>query len=44
LAIFWLADRRANTQYADVAEELLRQSIDWGQYLTEELIQTTATV
>ena len=43
LTVFWLADRRANAQYRDVAEQLLRQSIDWGRYLTEELIQGPAT-
>jgi hypothetical protein len=44
LAIYWLADRRPSAQYADVAEELLHQSINWGRYLTEELIQAPATV
>jgi hypothetical protein len=43
LAVFWLDDRRASARYGDVAEQLLRQSIDWGQYLTEELIQRPAT-
>jgi hypothetical protein len=38
-----LADRRADAQYGDVAEKLLQQSIDWGRYLTEELIQGPAT-
>jgi uncharacterized protein len=43
LVIYWLANQRASARYGDVAEVLLRQTIDWGRYLTEELIQTPAT-
>ncbi len=43
LAVYWLINRRPSAQFGDVADELLNQSIDWGRYLTEELIQTPAT-
>ena len=43
LVVFWLADRRAGASYSDLAELLLRQTIDWGRYLTEELIQKPAS-
>jgi len=43
LAIYWLGERQGDARYTDVAEELLRQSIDWGRYLTEELIEAPAT-
>jgi hypothetical protein len=43
LTVFWLADHRGKAQYGDVAEQLLQQSINWEQYLTEELIQRPAT-
>jgi Beta-L-arabinofuranosidase, GH127 len=43
LAVCWLADRRPGIDRQELGELLLHQTIDWGQYLTRELITGAAT-